>query len=314
MKKLGYLVILPVAAIVVLLALRSRGPDDHCLTGGFIADKPTKENIEEFHTNFGKKPYLVMVFVDWENFVDDEVIRDVYADECVLVVTWEPWYAIDKKGIDYDAVLSGDADSYIRDFAGKLKRINRPVVLRFAHEMNGDWYPWSASRIGAGKYIAVYRYIRNIFDGVGAKNVKWMFSINSEDVPKENNYMDCYPGDEHVDFVGLDGYNWGNIKPWSRWMSFNEIFQKRYHEIAAHFNKPIIISEFSTTSSGGNKSAWIREAMSDIKEMKNIKAFILFNVDKETDWGFAANKESGKELRRQLKDEYFKDKGGLYDQ
>jgi len=96
-------------------------------------------------------------------------------------------------------------------------------------------------------------------------------------------------------------------------MSFKEIFQKRYHEIVAHFNKPIIISEFSTTSSGGNKSEWIREAMSNIKKMGKIKAFVLFNVDKETDWSFPINKEFGRELRRQLKDNYFRDKGGLYD-
>jgi len=313
MKKLSFFLIFLVIAIFAFFALGSKGTNDHCLIGGFIADEPTKTYIEGFRADFGKKPFLVMVFVDWNNFIDDRVIRDVYAKECVLVVTWEPWRAIDKKGIDYDAILSGDTDSYIRDFAKKLKRINRPVFLRFAHEMNGDWYPWSASNIGAKKYITVYRYVRNIFDEVGADNVNWIFSINSENVPKENNYMNCYPGDKYVDFIGVDGYNWGNTKPWSRWMSFKEIFQKRYHEIVAHFNKPIIISEFSTTSSGGNKSEWIREAMSNIKKMGKIKAFVLFNVDKETDWSFPINKEFGRELRRQLKDNYFRDKGGLYD-
>lgn len=313
MKRFKYLLIIFAIIIGGLFVLGLKRISNYCLVGGFIADKPTKENIEEFQVNFGKKPYLVMVFVDWDNFIDDGIIRDVYAQECILVVTWEPWHAIDKKGIDYDAILSGNMNLYIRDFAKKLKRINRPIFLRFAHEMNGDWYPWSASKIGSEKYIAIYRHMKDIFDKVGTPNVKWIFSINSEDVPKENNFINCYPGDEYVDFIGIDGYNWGNTKPWSRWMTFKEIFEKRYQDIAAHFKKPIIISEFSTTSSGGDKAVWVKEAMNNIKKMKKIKAFVLFNVDKETDWSFPINQESGKELRLQLKNNYFKDKGGLDD-
>lgn len=313
MRKFSYLIIFFIIAILIFLRFGFKGTSGYCLVGAFIADKPTKENIEEFQVNFGKKPYLVMVFVDWDNFIDDEVMRDIYAKECVLVVTWEPWHVIDKKGIDYDAILSGSADFYIRDFAKKLKRINRPIFLRFAHEMNGDWYPWSASKIGSERYIAIYRHMKDVFDKVGTSNVKWIFSVNWEDIPKENNFINCYPGDEYVDFIGIDGYNWGSTKPWSRWLSFKEIFQKRYYEIVANFKKPIIINEFSTTSSGGDKAVWIREAMNNIKEMKKIKAFVLFNVDKETDWGFTINKESDRELRLQLKDSYFKDRGGLND-
>ncbi len=41
--------------------------------------------------------------------------------------------------------------------------------------------------------------------------------------------------------------------------------------------------------------------------MKNIKGFILFNVDKETDWSFSSDDASGKELKLQLRSSYFKD-------
>ncbi len=76
----------------------------------------------------------------------------------------------------------------------------------------------------------------------------------------------------------------------------------------SNLKKSIIISEFSSTSYGGDKAVWIREAMSDIKRMKNIKAFLLFNVDKKTDWSFSADKNwGGEELKRQLENSYFKD-------
>lgn len=313
MKSFNYFPIIIAVVIAVFFLSASKRTKNYCSIGAFIADRPAKKAIQQFHADFGKKLYLVMVFVDWENFVDNEVINDVYSMESVLLITWEPWHAVNREGINYDAILSGSMDSYIKNFAEELKRISKPVFLRFAHEMNGNWYPWSASKIGARKYIAVYRYIRNIFDELNADNVKWIFSINWEDIPKENNYMKCYPGNKHVDFIGIDGYNWGNSKSWSRWMSFKDIFEKRCEEVTAHFKKPIIISEFGSTSNGGDKARWIREAMAEIKTMKEIRGFVLFNVNKETDWSFPMDRDCGKELRLQLKDDYFRDKGGLYD-
>ena len=90
-------------------------------------------------------------------------------------------------------------------------------------------------------------------------------------------------------------------------MSFKAIFENRYNEITDNLKKPVIISEFSSTSSGGDKGLWIREAMRDIKRMKNIKAFVLFNVDKETDWSFSPHKKWGTEFKKQLEDPYYRD-------
>lgn len=170
--------------------------------------------------------------------------------------------------------------------------------------MNGNWYPWSGVKIGRDKYTAIYRYVKGIFDEERAGNVRWVFSINAEDVPLENNnFLLYYPGDRYVDYVGIDGYNWGDSRDWSRWMSFREIFEGRYSEITASLNKPVLISEFSSAGSGGDKAQWIREAMSDIKLMRKIKAFVLFNMDKEEDWSFSGM--AGGELKKQFTDQYF---------
>jgi hypothetical protein len=36
--------------------------------------------------------------------------------------------------------------------------------------------------------------------------------------------------------------------------------------------------------------------------------FVLFNVNKETDWSFSIEDSSGKELKQQLKSDYFREK------
>ncbi|NQT23372.1 MAG: hypothetical protein HQ579_08075 [Candidatus Omnitrophica bacterium] len=299
---------LVILATVPLLSCAIR-TNPYCLTGAFLGDKPSRKDIAEFQDKYGKKPFFIMVFVDWGHFVDKEIIKDVYSEGSQLIITWEPWYAKEKKGIDYEAMLSGKYDEYIEKFCDRIKTVKEAVLIRFAHEMNGNWYPWSGSIIGKEKYKKIYQYVKDVFDKKGTANIKWIFSVNAADVPSDesNKFMLYYPGDAYVDYIGIDGYNWGNTKSWSRWMSFREIFDKRYNEVIANTKKPVLISEFSSTSSGGNKTRWIKEAMNDIKQMKKIEGFILFNVNKETNWSFPADKDSGKEFKKQLKDGYFKE-------
>lgn len=284
--------------------------EDYCLIGAFLADQPTEGDIDVFHDTFGKKPYLVLIFLDWGKFPEKKIIESVYKKDCILFISWEPWMAEAKQAIDYEGLSSGKYDKYIKDFCLYLKEINKPCLLRFAHEMNGNWYPWSGIKIGRDNYVRMYRYVKDIFDESNCSNVKWVFSINWEDVPKENNYfLQYYPGDKYADYIGIDGYNWGNMQAWSRWMSFESIFSLRYEEIAKKADKPILISEFGSTSNGGDKRGWIREAMRTIKKMKKLKAFVIFNTDKEADWEIRKNSPAAEELKRQLKSNYFKDHG-----
>ncbi|MDO8663085.1 MAG: glycosyl hydrolase [Candidatus Omnitrophota bacterium] len=286
-----------------------------CFTGAFLSDNPSSEDIRYFKHSYGKNPFLVMIFIDWNKPLLAKIVQDVYGENCVLFITWEPWDALKQTGIDYNALINGKYDKYITDFALSLKKIDEVVFLRFAHEANGDWYPWSAKKIGKESYIQLYRHVKDIFDQHNLNKVKWIFSVNWEDVPKEqNDFMLYYPGDKYVDYAAIDGYNWGRTKPWSKWMSFREIFVNRYNEITKHTNKPVLISEFSSTASGGDKAVWIREAMQTIKEMPALRGFIIFNLEKERDWSFPPESSYGKELKTQLRDAYFVDKkAGLYD-
>jgi len=279
-----------------------------------LADNPTGKDIKNFKLAYGKAPFLVTIFIEWDKFIKEEIIENIYREGCVMVITWEPWKPSNKETIDYDKLLSGGYDSYIASFAGQIKSIPGVVFMRFAHEANGDWYPWAGAKIGKEKYTAIYRYIKDKFDAAGVTNVKWIFSINCEDVPSEasNHYLLYYPGDKYVDYVGIDGYNWGDTKPWSRWSSFKEIFSGSYNEVTQKIKKPVLITEFSSTSSGGDKAVWIAEALKDIRKMKNIKGFVLFNQDKETDWYFSPGTSAASSLRRQLEDNYFKESGKNY--
>jgi hypothetical protein len=53
---------------------------------------------------------------------------------------------------------------------------NRHFLIRFAHEMNGDWYPQSVGQSGGtpDDYVAAYRRVRRIFDDSGRRKPLWI--------------------------------------------------------------------------------------------------------------------------------------------
>jgi beta-mannanase len=316
MKKNIMFLILAVFAVFIFLYtnrlrdLRQKKVEekgDHCFTGAFIADVPSIREIKQFKGNYGKKPYYVMIFVDWGNYPDLGAIRAIFKEGCFPMITWEPWYAGTKEAIDIDALLEGEYDEYIVEFATLVSSFSGPVMLRFAHEMNGNWYPWAGSKIGVDKYKEMYRYVKDKCDESGTRNVKWIFSVNCEDVPaiKGNEFLRYYPGDEYADLTGIDGYNWGNTQSWSSWKDFEDIFREPYGKMKKNINKPVLVTEFGSASSGGDKAQWISDALSCIKSWRDIKGFVLFNVDKEADWYFDPESEAGKVFKQKIGDPYF---------
>ncbi len=192
------------------------------------------------------------------------------------VVTWEP------EGYTLASIAQGDHDDFVRNWARDAAAWHGVIILRPMHEMNGDWYSWGRGVNGntPQQFVEAWRHIHDIFEQVGATNVQWVWSIN---VRYGNNYpfADLYPGDGYVDWIGIDGYNWGTDphlgKP--HWQSFTDVFGATYREVTGLVpNKPVMITETGSTEHGGDKAAWIRSAFFDeIPNLPRIRVVIWFN-------------------------------------
>ncbi len=145
-------------------------------------------------------------------------------------------------------MIEGHHDAYIREFAEAAKAWGHPFFLRFNWEMNGNWFRWSEGVNGnqAGEYVAAWRHVHDIFTQVGATNATWVWCPNVDPESKLHDLASLYPGDEYVDWTGLDGYNWGTnpARP-DRWRSFDDLFKSTYDRITETIapGKPLIISE-----------------------------------------------------------------------
>ena len=188
-------------------------------------------------------------------------------------------------------VIAGTYDSYIREFAEAARKWGHPFFLRFDWEMNGNWFPWSEGVNGnqSGEFVAAWRHVHDIFSAVGASNVTWVWCPNVDPEGALHDLGSLYPGDEYVDWTGLDGYNWGlNPANPDRWRSFNELYESTYHRIvdAVAPDKPMLIGEMGSTEDGGSKADWIEEALTAIPvDYTQIHGLLWFDTyDDGMDW------------------------------
>ncbi|WP_435078867.1 S8 family serine peptidase [Halococcus sp. AFM35] len=269
------------------------------------------------------------LFVPWNpdeghmNWLFDQILPQIWNSGRTPLITWEPYTpgartaSVDTQSLvernEYDAYLesladttpddievriqNGEYDGYIDRWANRLQNAlagssDRQAYLRLAHEMNGDWYPWSPT-VGdstPGSYIEMWRHVHNRFDrqGLGGDDLQWMWCVNAEDVGSYRAEQ-LYPGNRYVDWLSLDGYQWGRSQSWSSWQSPDSIYGEMLDRLAGLGDKPVCVAEFASSSKVSvgydpqRKDAWIRDALAYF-ENRGVDMWCWFNEDKETDW------------------------------
>lgn len=249
----------------------------------------TLAELDRFELDVGKRPGIVMYYRGWASHeFEPELAESIRVRGSQPMITWEPWDAT--KGVDQPdyrlaRILDGSHDPYIRRWADAVRNWGHPLLLRFAHEMNGDWYPWAESVNGnlIGQYAAAWRHVRRIFDDAGAANVSWVWSPNviySGSTPLAR----LFPGDDEVDWVAADGYNGGKALNRGGWRTFDQLFRPTLAQLRTLSDKPLMVAEVGSAEAGGDKAAWIRDFFTELRRHGDIRAFVWFNWNKETDW------------------------------
>jgi hypothetical protein len=142
------------------------------------------------------------------------------------------------------SVANGGADDWLRSYARAVAVYRGPVILGFAPEMNGSWYPWGDTHVSPAGYIAAWRHVVSVFRGQGARNVTWLWTVNVAIIASGNIRSNgvgaatpWWPGAAWVDWVGVDGYFYRSSE------TFNIVFGNTFSQIRALTPKPVLISE-----------------------------------------------------------------------
>jgi hypothetical protein len=84
--------------------------------------------------------------------------------------------------------------------------------VRIGWEANGDWFPWSAQAADAAAYVAAYRHIVRVLTDIGPDLVIDFDLACGTPLRGQTDRLDAlnilYPGDDVVDLVGCDFFDW----------------------------------------------------------------------------------------------------------
>jgi len=155
-----------------------------------------------------------------------EFLEEVASFNAMAMVTLEPWEGLEKI-VESNCVR-------VAELCASFERAGiTGIFIRFAHEMNGNWYPWSQQPIlYKEKFRLLALHVRSRTArtamlwapnfGLGYPFGTPRPAVDSPefkalDINKDgtiNHDDDCYepyyPGDDAVDWVGLTLYHWGN--------------------------------------------------------------------------------------------------------
>ena len=195
------------------------------------ADSPAAYNKK-----LGKKASVYVRFFEYPlssaDLTDlDATITAVAAEYGMALLTLEPTGGLNQ-------VTQQGAEDFAKRLAGYNAR-GVPVLVRFAHEMNGSWYPWGQKPTD---YINAFRLLAAaIHKGAPGSAMLWtpnygggypfsggtyecrpgqsdftLLDTNHDGAlsMQDDPYLPYYPGDDAVDWVGMSLYHWGNVPPW----------------------------------------------------------------------------------------------------
>jgi hypothetical protein len=187
-------------------------------------------------------------------------------------------------GTDVDQIVNGTHDALIQKRIDSLKALKEPLFMRWFWEMDGRRASKADDAKSPEKFIAAWQYLWKKFAAAKADNVVWVWCPNARGF-KNGEAQPFYPGDEYVDWLCTDGYNWNPGRKGDEWRNFYDIFDASYAFAMEHPSKPLMIGEMGAQErASGEKAAWLKDAQEVMKRMPAIAAVVYFDAFNQFEW------------------------------
>jgi hypothetical protein len=180
-------------------------------------------------------------------------------------------------------IIDGEFDPDLRLWFQSARQFGSPLIVEYGTEVNGEWFSWNGRWNGGGttgeygsdqeadgpeRFRDAYRHLIRLSREEGARNILWVFHVNSGDAPDQdwNRLEQYYPGPEWIDWIGVSVY--GAQKPeekaWPRFRDLMNLVYPRLNTLAP--STPVVICEFGATQGNplGNQEMWAAEALGDL--------------------------------------------------
>jgi len=237
--------------------------------------------VTRFAAATGQQPNVLLYYSRWGGGFPGRFAREALAHGAQLIVQINP------TNISLAAIAAGRYDGYLRSYAAQLRAFGHPVIIGFAHEMNGDWYSWGAGHVPAATWVAAWRQVVTAIRADGATQVTWLWTISHNgDAPVQR----YWPGASYVTWVGIDGYF---EKPSDTYAS---VFGTAVATVRGFTSKPILLSEVGVGPDTGRKPQDITALFTGLEDQHLLGA-VWFDVDqrgglRDQDWRLEGDEDA----------------------
>ncbi|WP_433209969.1 DUF7594 domain-containing protein [Dactylosporangium sp. CS-047395] len=262
--------------------------------GGF-SDVPRDEALKTFEAKSGRTSTIYHTYHKGDEVwptKDEIAMTNDPAHPRTLMLNWKVGY-----GTTWAKVASGAQDARIDKAAAYLKANfpTKPFFLVLHHEPENDVNPAAGSGQTAKDFAAMFRHTALRLKADGVTNA--VFTVAYMNYEKWNNtawWGDLYPGDDVVDWVGVDTYN-NAEKGAFHYGDFNYLMNRTndpkfpgFYTWATtkHPSKPIMVAEWgvydsSKTVQGKNKADVYSTVLPQLAKMPQIKGLVYFETAKD---------------------------------
>ncbi len=272
----------PAAVMVLSLLATPATGQARCYIGAYIEQDPVVAgDIALFERLVGKEHSSYMRYLGYGEPFPTDWVAKVHNHGALPHIAWEPNNGLDEVR----------DDAYLRQWAQAAAEAQKPILLRFASEMNGTWMPYSGN---PDEYVRKWRLVYTTIKSEAPNVIMvWCpFATPRRTIPL------YYPGDDYVDWVGVNIYavlyHDGDIsQPAQR----DLVDDLRYVCSLYGARKPIAICEYGATHycrasqqfSSSFAAASIEQMYRTIREQfPNVVFINWFSVDAASD-GLACN-------------------------
>ncbi len=244
--------------------------------------------------------------------IRQEIINQ-YTRGGVVTISWHPHNPVtgksawDNSGNAVKAVLYGGAQhskfeiwlNAVAQFINSLRTADGrkiPVIFRPWHEMSGSWFWWGSKSCTTDNYISLYQMTSDYMKSRGVNNMLYCFSPNSVSNDNEEHFLKYYPGDEYVDIIGVDIYQFDKT---------GELYAKNLNDelnlltkIGKEHNKLVCLAE--TGYRNTPDSTWFTKILKPVIDKYPISYMLLWRNawdQPEENFGPAPEKSCAKDFR-----------------
>jgi Glycosyl hydrolase family 26 len=195
-------------------------------------------SLDAFAKRIGRQPNLVVYYSGWNEKFQAAFAMQAHFHGAIPLVQINP------TNVSMADIAAGRYDAYIRSYADHVRSYRYPVIIGFAHEMNGSWYSWGYRHTSPATWVRAWRHVVTVFRRQGATNVTWLWTVDRQQslLARLPSY---WPGSAYVTWVGIDGYYF------QRSDIFDRVFMPAIREVRTFSHKPILISETAAAPAAG---------------------------------------------------------------